>query len=384
MLCSRCFPKVFKKSLITPVHKGGKKDDMGNYRPISVLTTLSKILEKVLNSRLTNFSEHNKLLSEAQFGIRSGKSTEHAICQLSDHVTLKLDSKQKCIGIFLDLAKAFDTVSIPLLVKKWHKIGIRGEALKIYSDFLCDRTQRVKVKEYVSSDAQVTHGVPQGSILGPSLFLIYINDLCQLPLINGKIFTYADDTALVFHGDTRDAVQRYAKLGLHKVSHWLGANQLTLNITKSTFVQFYFSKIKPVSIDIQFHKCDSTTSTNCPCVNMHRSSQVKYLGVILDERLSWYEHIELTTTRVRKLIWVFKKLRHLAKFELLRTVYYALVQSVLGYCVVAWGGACKKYLIRLERAQRSLLKVMTFRPFRFPTKELYEKLFIIQKKYYYP
>ena len=366
------FPTVLKKSLITPVYKSGLKDDVANYRPISVLSTVSKILEKVLNTRLTSFLEHNKILSDSQFGFRQGRSTEDAVGQLVDHVSSCVDAKQKCVGIFLDLAKAFDTVSIPSLVDKLERVGIRGNALRIFSDFLHDRTQRVKINGHVSSDARVVYGVPQGSILGPSLFLVYINDLCQLTLTKGKIFTYADDTALVFHGETWEEVRQNAELGLHMVSQWLRANLLTLNFIKSTIIQFSFSKRKPDIIDIKFHVCNSPNNiTTCSCLTMVKAKTVKYLGVVLDEKLSWQQHIELTTTRIRKLIWVFKKLRNVADLELLRTVYYALAQSVIGYCIGIWGGAYKCHMITLERAQRSILKVMTFRPYRFPTITLY-------------
>lgn len=311
-------------------------------------------------------------MANTQFGFRASKSTDDAVSQLTDFVSSKVDENQKCIGVFLDLAKAFDTVSISALVNKLDVIGVRGTALKIFGDFLCNRRQQVKIGNYVSSDENVVYGVPQGSILGPSLFLVYINDLCLQPLCNGKIFTYADDTAVIFHGETWDEVRRIAENGLHRLGQWLGANLLTLNISKSSFIQFSFSKTNLKNVNIKVHSCNYPNSKSCSCLSINKVTQVKYLGVILDERLSWEPHISLVTGRTRKLIWVFKKLRHAAEFPLLRNIYYALAQSILGYCVGVWGGACKSHMMQLERAQRSLLKVMTFKPFRYPTKQLYE------------
>lgn len=366
------FPDVFKRALITPVHKGGNRDDVSNYRPISVLSSLSKLLEKTLNSRLINFLESKSILANNQFGFRTSKSTDDAVSLLTDFVTTKVDENQKCIGIFLDLAKAFDTVSIPALVNKLDVIGVRGTALKIFGDFLYNRRQQVKIGSYVSSEENVVFGVPQGSILGPSLFLVYINDLCLQPLCNGKIFTYADDTAIVFHGGTWEEVTRIAENGLHRLGQWLETNLLTLNVSKTSFIQFSFSKNNLNNITIRAHSCNYPNGTGCSCLSINKVTHVKYLGVILDERLSWEPHINVVTCRTRKLIWVFKKLRHAADFSLLRNIYYALAQSILGYCIGVWGGACKTRMMQLERAQRSLLKVMTFKPFRYPSKQLYE------------
>lgn len=378
------FPNVFKKSLITPVHKGGNRDEVKNYRPISVLPTLSKILEKILNTRLVSFLDKNNILSEGQFGFRSGKSTEEAVGQLVNHVVAKVDAKQKCIGVFLDLAKAFDTVSIPTLVAKLDHIGIRGEALSIFSEFLSDRTQRVKIGGIVSSEENVTCGVPQGSALSPSLFLVYVNDLCQQQLFKGRIFSYADDTALIFHGETWEEAQRVAELGLCKVSNWLEENLLTLNIAKTSYLQFRFANTTPVAVTLKVHSCDFPgNGLQCSCLTISQTTNMKYLGVVLDEKLSWRPQVELTASRVRKLIWAFKKLRLVADFDLLRTLYFSLAQSIIGYCITVWGGACKTIMIRLERAQRSLLKVMTFKPYRFPTVTLYKNCTVLTVRQLY-
>ncbi|XP_045446592.1 uncharacterized protein LOC123654751 [Melitaea cinxia] len=371
------FPKVFKRALVTPVHKGGSREDVTNYRPISVLTSLSKILEIMLNKRLMNFLEKFKILSNNQFGFRPKKSTVDAVRNLTDYVTNHIDSGHKCIGIFLDLAKAFDTLSTPALVEKLERIGIRGTALSIYTSFLTGRTQQVKIDNIISNEAPVTYGVPQGSGLGPTLFLIYINDLCQMTLTAGKVFTYADDTAVVFHGATWEDVRDRAQEGLLRITGWLRTNRLTLNIKKTTFLQFTNAKISTPDVELRVHTCHPSMTDSCACLSILRSSTIKYLSVLIDDKLGWRQHIELLTARIRKLIWIFKKLRDVVDLDTLRSVYYALVQSILSYCVVVWGGASKSHMILVERAQRSLLKTMTYSPYRFPTVELYKKCSVL-------
>lgn len=372
-----CFPKAFKRAIITPVYKSGCRDSVENYRPISVLSALSKILERLLNNRLVKYLTKYNILSASQFGFRAGISTEVAVNSLTEFVTNKLDKNQKCVGVFLDLAKAFDTVSIPILVNKLESIGIRNS--DIFIDFLRDRVQRVKISNIISSDVRVTFGVPQGSILGPSLFLIYINDLCSMSLTGGKIFTYADDTAIIFYGKSWEEVQNSADRGLQTVAHWLKQNLLTLNISKTTYLQFRISNVIPKTADDNFdinlkvHSCDLQQTDKCSCISMTKSKTVKYLGVLLDDRLSWLPHIELISSRTRILTWVFKKLRYVADFDLLRTIYFALAQSIIGYCISVWGGACKSFLIKLERSQRCLLKTMKFKGFRYPTNSLYKE-----------
>ncbi|KAJ0183168.1 hypothetical protein K1T71_001144 [Dendrolimus kikuchii] len=214
------FPKVFKKSIIHPIFKAGDRNCVGNYRPISVLTSLSKVLEKIVNKRLVTYLEDKHILSNNQFGFRQGKSTEQAVSELVNFVAKHVDNKDKCLGVFLDLAKAFDTVSVPILVNKLEAIGIRGIALKLFKDYLSDRTQKVTIGGYFSKEIPITYGVPQGSVLGPKLFLVYINNLCNLELDKSKIFSYADDTAIIFYAKTWEETKSTAELGLHKISNW--------------------------------------------------------------------------------------------------------------------------------------------------------------------
>lgn len=370
------FPLVFKRAVVHPVHKAGDRDRVENYRPISVLSALSKIFEKIINKRLLSYLENNQFLSNHQFGFRAGKSTEDAVTGLTKYVMENLDDKKKCIGVFLDLAKAFDTVSIPKLIQKLEMMGVRGVILKLFKDYLTNRTQRIKIGSYCSSDAPITFGVPQGSVLGPSLFLVYINDICNTKFEQGKVFTFADDTALIFCANSWEEAKANAEMGLGTVIHHLNNSLLTLNVQKTKFITFAMTCRtipKDTDISIRAHKCDNIDLCNpvCDCGVLERTKTIKYLGVLLDERLSWKPHINALCGRVRRLIHIMKKLRPVADFALLRNTYYALAQSLLQYCITSWGGSPLTSMLLLERAQRAVLKVMLFKPYFFATSELY-------------
>lgn len=377
------FPPALKIAVITPIHKNGKTDDPTNYRPISVLTSISKIIEKILNSRLINYLNRYNLLSNTQFGFRSGRSTEDAVITLSSKIIAQVDNNQKCLAVFLDLKKAFDTVEISTLLKRLDDLGIRGVALELFKSYLSDRKQKVKLGDYVSVEEDMTFGVPQGSVLGPTLFLIYINSLCDMKLEDGHVFSYADDTAVVFTGTTWTKLFDIANKGINIVAKWLKTSLLTLNIAKTNYICFtkYASSQPHPNHQIKIHSCVSSLS--CQCEPFQRVSTTKYLGVMLDQRLSWHPHIELTMRRVRNLVWVFKILKHVADPTLLKQIYVSLVQSVIGYCIPVWGGSTKLKFLNLERAQRCIIKVMHSKPFRHPTESLYSisDLLTVRKLY---
>ena len=368
------FPESLKKAIIHPIHKNGNRNCVDNYRPIAVLPSISKILERIINNRLISYLEGKRLLSPNQFGFRHKTSTSSAVMELTSHIVNKMDSKEKVLSIFLDLKKAFDTVSIPILISKLEGLGIRGVALEIFKDYLHNRTQCVKILNFISNDLPVTFGVPQGSVVGPSLFLVYINQLCNLTLLNGKITVFADDTVLTFSGATWHETFEAAQSGMNIVVEWLRNHLLTLNAEKTKILTYSLNQTTqpPDSLSLVAHSCSPSESDACNCPELKRVRTIKYLGVTLDNGLTFSSHIDLLTSRIRKLIYVFKTLRNVAEGGIVKRVYLALCQSLLTYCISAWGGAPKTILLKLERAQRAVLKVSTFRPMLFPTDELYK------------
>lgn len=383
-LSTGVFPDALKKSLVIPIYKAGRRNCVNNYRPISILTTISKVFEKIINVRLINYLESKKILSCAQFGFRKRKSTDDAIHEYVNFIVNKLDNKEKCLTIFLDLAKAFDTVSLSILSRKLEAMGIRGTQLQLFESYITNRLQSTKIGDITSDEAAVSYGVPQGSILGPSLFLCYINDLCQLPLEHCKIISYADDTTLTFYADTWEKVFKFAQKGFNTVCRWLASNYLTLNADKTNFITYTMRNYRIESeFNITAHSCSSFDNLYCTCPNLKQINSTKYLGIIIDNNLTFDEHIRYVVKKIRKLTYVFKQLRLVADKKLIKTVYIALCQSVLSYCVSSWGGSAKTFLLELERAQRLILKISQFKPRLYPTDVLFRESEVLSVRQLY-
>jgi hypothetical protein len=370
------FPERAKVALLVPIHKKGDTRDVSNYRPISLLTALSKVLEKLMTVRLVGFLEAFNILSENQYGFRRGKSTEGAILRLTHFVSHNLDDGDKCVGVFMDLAKAFDTVPHDGLLRKLHRVGVRGKLNEWFESYISERKQVIRYDKVRSDELTITHGVPQGSILGPVLFLVYINDLCNKHLNKGDIVTFADDTALLFHGRTWEEVVQNSQEGFNTVAEWLRLNKLTLNAEKTNYVCFTINKRtkpSPGSIKIIYHQCKGTEvpQLDCSCRELMRCDAIKYLGVEVDENLNWRQHIIGLTSRVRKLMYIFRQLRAILPIDQLKVVYYALCHSLIGYAIVGWGGAAKTVLDPLFGAQKLVIKVTYGLNYMYPTVSLF-------------
>lgn len=363
-------PDKLKTAVVTPIFKAGKKDIMDNYRPISLISHVAKLLELCLKSRIFAFLHRTNFLSDNQFGFRPHKGTEDAIYKLLSCLTNNMDSKLKSIVIFLDLRKAFDLVNHDQLIRKIEECGISGSALSLVTDYLSNRIQFTKINSVLSESGYLKAGVPQGTILGPLFFLIYINSLCCLDL-PASILSYADDTCLIIGGNTWADAHAVAEQCMEKVINHLNCDLLSLNYNKTNYICFFNSKKSAPNdcFSIKYHQCNN--STNCDCSKMVRVQSAKYLGLIIDERLRFTEHINKLSKKIKQCSYIFYRTRNIVSTEFLKMMYFGIIHSSITYAAFAWGGTYDSHLHPVEISQKLILKIMYRKSRLYPTEQLY-------------
>ena len=340
--------------------KGNSKLALTNYRPISVLPVISKLLEQLMYERLLNFLNKNKILYDHQFGFQKKKSASMAILDIYSKLIDSIEQKKFSSSVFLDFAKAFDAVNHDILLQKLEYYGIRGVALGLFKNYLQNRPQIVKVGGEISNQLIIKCGVPQGSVLGPLLFLIYINDIYKSSDIL-QFHLFADDTSIFYSHKNLKNVEMTLNNELIKVSKWLIANKLTLNVSKSNFVIFHPPQ-KKIHTNITLYISDE---------KLEEKQFTKYLGVLIDKHLTWKQHIHYVNLKISRGIGLSAKLRHFVPKNTLRTLYYAFIQPNVDYGLLNWGCANKTALNPIRLSIKKAVRIMAF-------EEKYDK---VNKKY---
>ena len=358
-------PNKLKISVVRPVYKKGSHLLFSNYRPVAILPFIEKTMEECVAVILTTYLTDYGIINKFQYGFQKGKSTSDLLLQFSDYINSKLNDNMHVVAMFIDFSKAFDTLNHQKLIAALETIGVRGPLLNWFKSYLDNRKMVVKIKNDYSMCRHSTSGVPQGSILGPILYIIYVNDMfTKIKLC--KTFMYADDTVLLSaHKDLKTA-ERNLQKDFTNLLCWTHDNDLVINASKTKIIHicspFNRDKVKPVNIVYHSFSClhDRTLHINeCNCnetievVDSH-----KYLGITVDKHFTWKTHIANLCKRLRSVALQMYNLKCILPFNLLRTVYIALAESLVSYGLLAWGNASAFYLQSIFSIQCKMLKTL--------------------------
>lgn len=358
------FPDLMKHSKVLPLFKNGSSSDPSNFRPISILPVLSKIFERILLDQMSSYFYRNSLLHKQQFGFTRGRCTIDAGVSLVTSIFDAWERSNDAFGIFCDLSKAFDCVRHDILVLKLQHYGLGHSALKLLKSYLTDRHQTVVINKSKSFASPVNIGVPQGSILGPFLFLVYINDLPFKVEKLTDIVLFADDTSLIFN-TKRSSSSAIAQVNnvLAEIHFWFSANNLLLNAKKTKCVKFTL--------------CQHSNNASIVLDNkvLDLVAETVFLGLTVDSKLQWGPHIDTLSSKLSSAAYAVRKIRQLTNISTARLVYFSYFHSVMSYGILLWGGAAdaESIFILQKRAIRAVYKLGS----RVSLRELFKSINIL-------
>ena len=363
------FPERLKYANITPIYKSGDRSDVANYRPISLLPAFSKIFERSMYSRLNQHLQANNILATEQYGFRKGLSTEQATYSLTNNILMAWNEKTYIGGIFCDLTKAFDCVDHDLLMAKLKHYGIQDVTFNWLKSYLMGRKQRVKIsvnenQTNYSSWETVKQGVPQGSVLGPLLFTMYINDLPRCVSQDSKAILFADDTSVLVKDKDYNKFKQKMNLTLTSLDQWFTANQLVLNVTKTNIIKF-----------------EPKTRGHLPLIIPYKDqvleevNSAKFLGIYVDNNMNWKKHIEQISHKLNVACSMIRNLTNTLNADILRMVYYAYFHPIILYGVIFWGNSTHAH--QIFKLQKRVIRIMSGTGPRSSCRNLYKKLRIL-------
>ena len=340
------FPRSLKNARVIPIYKEGSKTEVSNYRPISLLSAFSKIYEKLMHSRVLEFLDSNNALFENQYGFRPGRSCEHALLNAKNTILHSLNKREIAMLLCIDYSKAFDVLEHSILLRKLNHYGIRGIVLEWFKSYLSDRKQFVTINNIDSTARDISYGVPQGSILGPLLFVIYINDLPGISTV-AKFILYADDANIIVTGINMHEVLQKMENVIHDLVNWVSCNGLILNLKKTNYMIFTRQRIENSSIEI-----------NINGTKIERKTEMRFLGVIIDERLTWSHHIAAVRLKMARYVGIMYKIKNQIPMQARVQIYHSFVQSHLNYCSLVWGFAAKSLIESLFSKQKQGMRAI--------------------------
>jgi len=374
------FPSKLKLCRVIPIFKAGDSLECDNYRPISLLSSISKILEKIVAQKLVSHLTSNDLLYCHQYGFLSGRSTEHNLMQILNFITNALNDGNFCIAVFLDLRKAFDVCNHEILLKKLEKMGIRGTAYNWFKNYLAGRSQFVDINGNRSDALNINISVIQGSILGPILFLCYINDFYRATTLFTALF--ADDTTGLGKGKNLNELTAYVNVELQKIANWLRSNKMAINTKKTKFIVFRTrgKRIDPDDCLLVYNDNEIGIVEDPNLIypitrvfNDGAERHFKLLGVLFDEFLSFDDHIDSLCTKISKSLFCLNRIKNFVTNPALKSLYYAMVHSHISYCINIYGCATPTALNKLVIKQKEAIRIVCRSGYRDHTNPLFKQ-----------
>ena len=324
---------------------------------IRALSTVSKVLEAILKKRMVNFLLKHSFFNNNQFGFLPRKSTSEALVTHLNEIVNNLERSKTVFGLYLDLAKAFDTVNHDILFEKLHRAGFRGDFYNWLKSCVQNRQQCVVYNGNRSEWRQVICGVPQGSTLGPLLFLVYVNSILELPL-QGPVFSFADDTAIVYSGVDFEESRKKCETDLETLTHWFIFHKICPNLKKTKLIQYFYKTTKNVQSPAIIWHLPNCLKNNCNCTEIERVTEIKYLGLFLNSNLNWQAHSAYLQTKLRKLNYLLYYLKNSIPMEVRLRVYLAFYLPVLTYSLECWGGAPEYMLQPIRVLQKGAVRAI--------------------------
>jgi hypothetical protein len=383
-LSSGNFPKKLKLCRVIPLFKAGNALECDNYRPISLLSSISKILEKIVAQKLIHHLLSNDLLYSHQYGFLPNRSTEHNLMQIMNYISQALNEGNLCIAVFLDLRKAFDVCNHEILLKKLEKMGVRGIAHVWFQNYLAGRSQFVDISGEHSDALNIEISVIQGSILGPILFLCYINDFYRATSLFTALF--ADDTTGLGKGKNLNLLTAYVNAELQKISNWLRSNKMAINTAKTKYIVFRTrgKRIDPADCQLVYNDNEIGAPEDpnqiYPITRIYNDGEeksFKLLGVFFDEYLSFDDHVSSLCVKISKSLFCLHRIKNFVTNSALKSLYYAMIHSHIAYCINIYGCASATVLNKLIVKQKEAIRVISLAKYRDHTIPLFKKLGIL-------
>ena len=364
-----------KMAKVVPIYKASDRSLLKNYRPVSLLPAFSKLLERLMYNKLMSYLTSSNILFKHQYGFRSRHSTIHPIIHLLNHCA---ESSNKTdpeftLAILCDLSKAFDVINHDILLRKLKCYGIRGVVNSWFESYLSSRMQFVEMDNCKSSCIPIKCGVPQGSILGPLLYLIYVNDIANS--CNGNILSFADDTTLYMSNSHLQTLYAQVNKEINNLFTWFCANKLSLNANKTKYIL-----IRPKQ-----KRCDLST-LNIYINNMElnrighdcEEKAAKFLGIFIDEYLTWQHHVSHVNSKVARSLFAIKQVKHFLPINSMKTLYHSLIHSHFSYGLLVWGNASKSIIHSSKILQKRAMRIICNAKYNSHTDPLFKSCGILK------